>query len=101
MSRFAPMNLLQRVRAATPVLARQVATALQMNQHSKTRDALWATLVIGRRAMRAELIKGLYTFHWGIERVKPRYRIPESAVSSHRLGQVQLEQEQKGRAHNA
>ncbi len=60
-----------------PTLGRQILGAFRLPGFTNTLAALKATLALSRRAFGGQLVIGLYTFHWGIERLRDRYRLPK------------------------
>jgi hypothetical protein len=72
-----PTSMLERLRRYGPVLCYQIFAAFSMPGIINTLVALKSTLSVGRRVLLKRVTPGLYTFHWGIERLRERYTVPD------------------------
>lgn len=72
-----PKSKLEHLRRYGPVLWRQILAAFRMPGITNTLIALKSTLSVGHRVFLRPVTYSLYTFHWGIERLRQHYALPD------------------------
>lgn len=72
-----PTSILERLRCYGPALGYQLLDAYRMPGIITTLVALKSILSVGRRVLLKRVTLGLCTFHWGIDRLRERYTLPD------------------------